>query len=106
MQTREERYEWWKNFSSFASLIWTIGLSGRVINFINETRRMDLPMIFRQLFTGAKLIALFQRIAKIMSYLWLGSSGEVLKKKIKERDSRYVTWKLKCILCSGSWLKN
>jgi hypothetical protein len=106
---------------------------------------MDSPTIFQQLFTGAKLIALFQRyfdndiyhvelihcfflfsslfssagdglffsfsgaffllqemvtvsadgsvldrIAKIMSYLRLGSSGKVLKKKKKERDTKGV----------------
>jgi hypothetical protein len=88
---------------------------------------MGLTMISQQLFTGAKLIALFQRyldnnsviffcvfvclvqtvilllqemvtvsvdgsvldrIAKIMSYLRLGSSGKVLKKKKKERDTK------------------
>jgi IK cytokine len=34
--------------------------------------------------------SVLDRIAKIMSYLRLGSSGKVLKKKKKERDTKGV----------------
>lgn len=36
--------------------------------------------------------SVLDRIAKIMSYLRLGSSGKVLKKKKKERDAKGISY--------------
>lgn len=47
--------------------------------------------------------SVLDRIAKIMSYLRLGSSGKVLKKKKKEKDAKGIVlrrlfWNYSCYL--------
>jgi len=42
--------------------------------------------------------SVLDRIAKIMSYLRLGSSGKVLKKKKKDREVKGMTYLVSCHL--------
>jgi hypothetical protein len=49
-----------------------------------------MTLLLQEMVTVSMDGSVLERIAKIMTYLRLGSSGKVLKKKKKERDKRCV----------------
>jgi hypothetical protein len=71
-----------------------IGTNNGVVVFCNFVFFFQTVIwLLQEMVTVSVDGSVLDRIAKIMSYLRLGSSGKVLKKKKKERDTKGMCFK-------------